>query len=56
MGGYCGGDSCSDGGLAAGVGDGIGTGSLAEFLRRRRTGEDEDVRVYELIAGGPGVQ
>ncbi|XP_060585209.1 uncharacterized protein LOC132741133 [Ruditapes philippinarum] len=46
-GGYCPGDRCADGGLAAGVQNGTGTGTLALFLERQRTGENEDIAAYE---------
>ncbi|XP_060589631.1 uncharacterized protein LOC132744856 [Ruditapes philippinarum] len=50
MGGFCGGSPmCRDGGLSAGVANGIGVGSLEEFNRRRRTGENKDLSLYETL-------
>ena len=46
-GGYCPGEPCADGGLAAGVQNGTGTGTLALFLERKRTGTNEDIAAYE---------
>ncbi|XP_053394727.1 titin-like [Mercenaria mercenaria] len=46
-GGFCPGETCADGGLAAGVQYGTGAGTLSAFLRRRRTGTNEDIREYE---------
>lgn len=54
QGGYCAGDRCADGGLAAGVGLGIGSGTAGAMEHRRRTGRNEDIRMYEMFAGGPG--
>lgn len=53
-GGYCAGERCADGGLAAGVGLGIGSGTAAAFEHRRRSGQNENVRMYEMFASGPG--
>lgn len=47
MGGYCAGKACADGGLLEGVANGIGSGALSEFERRRRTGETEDMSLLE---------
>lgn len=55
MGGYCAGEMCADGGQSAGVGNGIGSGTLAEYNRRRQSGETEDVQMYEMFVGGPSV-
>lgn len=48
LGGVCGGHSlCKDGGRTVGVANGVGSGSLEEFKRRRRTGQNKDIRLYE---------
>lgn len=50
-GGFCPGEECADGGLAAGVANGTGTGTLDKFLERKRTGANEDIIAYKREIG-----
>lgn len=50
-GGYCSGELCADGGLAAGVANGIGAENAQAFAERRRTGRNQDLAMYEMALG-----
>ena len=56
-GGYCGHQECADGGVAAGLGDGMGQGSRSAFEENRRLRQNDDIALYERFTNtGPAFE